>query len=198
MVTNPDRATGLSTEEALKAFALADVAEALAATHPDCAERIALSITIRASRELDADPNKNALLFAALISKDSALVAIAAALAATDPDRAERIARSITLGDKQALALASVAKARAATDSDRAERIAQSIADVSAKARVLAATDPDRAERIAQSITDVSAKARVLASVASRAARPRGQLIHIRRFEHPQVRHKTGHDLGPA
>ncbi len=48
-------------------------------------------------------------------------------MAATDPDRAERIAQSITSKDSKASALASVAGAMAATDPDRAERLAQSV-----------------------------------------------------------------------
>ena len=49
-----------------------------------------------------------------------ALVAVARALAATDPDRAERIAQSITDESRKASALADVARALAATDPDRA------------------------------------------------------------------------------
>ena len=56
-----------------------------------------------------------------------ALAAIAVTVAATDPDRAERIAQSIAGAEAKAMALASVAEMVAATDPDRAERIAQSI-----------------------------------------------------------------------
>jgi uridine phosphorylase len=57
------------------------------------------------------------------------LANIAQAVAATDPDRAEGIAQSITDQYLKASALAEVAKALAATDPERAERIAQSITD---------------------------------------------------------------------
>jgi hypothetical protein len=50
-------------------------------------------------------------------------------LVATDPDRAERIARSITDESGKARALGEVAKTLAATDPYRAERIARSITD---------------------------------------------------------------------
>ena len=59
-------------------------------------------------------------------------------LAASDPDRAERIAQSITTKDGKADALAAVAEALAASDPDRAERIAQSITDEFFKAMALA------------------------------------------------------------
>ena len=49
----------------------------------------------------------------------SALVAIAGAVAATDPDRAERIAQSITYDSWKASALAAIAGALAATDPGR-------------------------------------------------------------------------------
>ena len=48
------------------------------------------------------------------------LAEVATALAATDPDRSERIARSITSESYQVSALANPAKALAATDPDRA------------------------------------------------------------------------------
>ena len=51
--------------------------------------------------------------------KASALASIAEALAATDPDRAERIAQSITDDSSKARALARIAGALAATDPDR-------------------------------------------------------------------------------
>jgi truncated hemoglobin YjbI len=121
-------------------------------------------------------------------SKAEALAEVVRALAATDPDRAERIAQSIsqsiTSEFSKGEALAHVARALAATDPDRAERIAQSITsgDLEARskaealayvARALAATDPQRAarlsadaERIAQSITNKRSKAEALTHVA--------------------------------
>ncbi|MGZ6855250.1 MAG: toll/interleukin-1 receptor domain-containing protein, partial [Mycobacteriaceae bacterium] len=131
------------------------------------AERIAQALT-------DAD------------DKARALVAVAKALAATNPDRAaqlfgdaERIARWITDRDDQAYALSDLADALAATDPDRAERIAQSVTGKNRNAmalgylaQALAATDPDRAERIAQSIVkkDKKEKVKVLADVAKALA----------------------------
>ena len=107
-------------------------------------------------------------------------------VAATDPDRAERIAQSITLETYKPMALVMVAEAVAATDPDQAarlaadaERIAQSIyfKDSEALALVMmaaATADSDRAarlaadaERIAQSIPDKGSKAMALASVAA-------------------------------
>src|SRR6266496_1444414 len=105
-------------------------------------------------------------------SKASALAQVAGALAATDPDRAERIAQP-AVSSRSAAALVRVAKALAANDPDRAELIAQSIIDgrsrASALVRVagaLAATDPDRAERIAQSITNGRSKVSALVRIA--------------------------------
>ena len=61
----------------------------------------------------------------------------AGTLAATDPERAERIAQSITDEPLKARALADIAKALAAADPDRAERIAQSITNEFLKATAL-------------------------------------------------------------
>ena len=145
------------------------------------------------------------------VLKASALSRVAEALAATDPDRAERIANSITDESSKASALSGVAEALAATDPDRAgwlladaERIADSITPspegigaerrsggggghrprprrahrrlhhresakalaLSGIAEAVAATDPDRAERIAYSITDKHLKASALVGIA--------------------------------
>ena len=110
----------------------------------------------------------------------------AAAAAAGDLDRAERIARSLTRPDEQAQALAGVATAAAAAgDLDRArelaadaERIARSLTSSYAQARALAGVataaaaggDLDGAERIARSLTDPDEQARALAGVATAAA----------------------------
>jgi hypothetical protein len=169
-----DRAAGLAadaeriaqsiTDEGDKAWTLAAVAEALAATDPDRAARLAADAERIAQSLTDED--------------DKALVLgeVAEAVAATDPDRAERIALYITDEAGKGWALAQVAEAVAATDPDRAERIALYITDEAGKAWVLAwvaeavaATDPDRAERIAQSYTDYD-KAWVLAQVAKALA----------------------------
>ena len=106
----------------------------------------------------------------------------------TDPDRAERIAQSVT-GEgwdeaNSPLALLDVAKALAVTDPGRAarligdaERTAQSITDEDASAialaevaEALAATDPGRAERIARSITSEYHAASALLAIAKALA----------------------------
>ena len=90
------------------------------------------------------------------------VIDVAKAVVATDPDRALRLARSITNESGRAHALADIARALAAADPDRAarvfddaERLAQSMTDENPKARALAAiaralaaTDPDRAARL--------------------------------------------------
>jgi hypothetical protein len=79
-------------------------------------------------------------------SKARAFAGIARAVAATDPDHAERIARSITSEDWKARALAGIAGVLAATDADGAtwlsadaERVAQSIARESWRVEALVA-----------------------------------------------------------
>jgi hypothetical protein len=114
-----------------------------------------------------------------------ALVDVARAMKATDPDRASRLlaeaehlARSSnTFGDSWVIALTEIASAKAATEPDRAEQLAQSMADYemdgwvfAAGARAVAATDPDRAEGFIQSVTYSWLKARTLAEVAGAVA----------------------------
>ena len=202
--TDPDRAERIaqsSTDKSRKARALAEVAGALAATDPDRAarlgadaERIARSITKEDLKDYPWTLTAFTDVKASVLAKDvkaRALAAVAEALAATDPDRAERIAQSITREKEKALALTAVAKALAATDPDRAarliadaERSAQSITDeygkaiaLTAVAEALAATDPDRAarliadaERSAQSITHEDKKDLALTAVAGALA----------------------------
>ena len=116
--------------------------------------------------------------------KAEALADVAGALAATDPDRAERIARSITYEYERskAEALADIAAKLAATDPDRADRLGDEaeliIRSLSSKwskgaalasiAGKLAATHPDRAERILRSSRVTEAA--VFADVAAKAA----------------------------
>ena len=127
--------------------------------------------------------------------KAQALTDIVRAAAATDPDRAgrladdaERIAQSITYAESDARAdvglgskatiLADIAGAVTAADPDRAERIAQSITGqpdqkafaLARIARAVTAADPDRAERIAQSIPDGYGKAEALTDIAAAVA----------------------------
>jgi hypothetical protein len=111
----------------------------IAATDPDRAAR------------LIADADHIARSITNEYWKAKALAEVATALAATDPDRAERIARSITNEYWKAKVLAEVATALAAAAPDRAEYIARSIVgesyEVSALAnlaKALAATAPDR------------------------------------------------------
>jgi hypothetical protein len=124
-------------------------------------------------------------------SEARALVAVAGALAATDPGRAgrliadaERVAQSIPGADGKAAALATVAGPLAATDPDHAECVARSIpgadgkaAALAAVAGALAATDPGRAgqliadaEHAAQSIPDADRKATALAAMVAALA----------------------------
>ncbi len=124
--------------------ALALLADALAATDPERAERLAQSMTP--------------------YYKSLALIRMALALAASDPDRALRLA---TLTKEQAWRvglLGSVAEAVAATDPYRAARLFDE-AETAARssggempsmlahlANQLAASDPDRALRLVESI----------------------------------------------
>ena len=165
LLTDAERAAQSITDQEWKAYALSQVAVALAATDPDRAERVALSITA---------PNKGSVAVAEALSE------AAVVLAATDPDRAERVAQSITGQKLKAYVLPQVAEALAATDPDRSERVARSITDQKLKAEALSrvavaltATDPDRAarlladaERLAESITDQLSKAMALRHVA--------------------------------
>ena len=119
--------------------------------------------------------------------KARALVAVARAVACTDPSRAARlvadalrVAQSVSDAGQKASALAAVAGPLAVSDADAAETVATSIADVPLKAsaeaavaEALAATDPERAgrliaeaERSAQSVADPDGKASALAAVA--------------------------------
>jgi len=120
-----------------------------------------------------------------------ALVAVARAVACTDPDRAARlvadalrVAQSISDAGQKASALAAVAGPLAVSDADAAEAVAKSIPEVAFKAsaeaavaEALAVTDAERAgrliedaERSAQSIADPDRKAPALAAVAEALA----------------------------
>ena len=179
ILTDAEHVARSITDESTKAWALAEVAEALAATDLDNAVRL-IADAKGAAQSITNESNK-----AFVLSK------VAEVLAATDPDGAERVAWSITDESEKASALTQVAEVLVATDPDRAtrliadaERIAQSITDENSKAyrlaavgQVLAATDPNRAtrliadaERIAQSITDENDKALALAVVAKALA----------------------------
>jgi hypothetical protein len=201
-VIDPDRAAWLIADaegsarsligEGNQHHVLADVAEILAATDQDNAERIALSIddygfsrdrplaaVVRALTATDinrAEDIAESMTFYAY--KAQALTYIAGALAATDPDRAARlIAHAEDIAESNAphnevLILTGVARALASIDPDQAEAVARSLgrsgADraLAAVAETLAATDPDRAESIAQSITGKIPKVAALVTVA--------------------------------
>jgi hypothetical protein len=171
-----------------KSLALASVASEMAVTHPDRAGRLiadaelaARAITGHSPATLENDqaasdphePKVEALSTWYDGLQATALAGIAAAMAAWNPDRAERLAHSITKEDAKATALANVAEALAASDPPRAERLARSIASEDSEdtvlatvAEALAATDPSRAERLTQSITSEESKASALADVA--------------------------------
>jgi hypothetical protein len=168
--TDPDRAEGIArsiTNEERREFALSRVAPAFAAADPDRAESIARSISYdfkvsalaRVAEAVAAtDPGRAARLIVLAeriaqsiteeVSKAGAPADVAAAVVATDPDRAESIAQSITDEYSKVLALARIAAAVAAAAPGRAARLT---AD---------------AEGIAQSIIDGRMKALALARVA--------------------------------
>jgi len=123
--------------------------------------------------------------------KARALVAVARAVACTDPDRASRlaadalrVAQSINDSGQKALALAAVAGPLAVSDADAAETVAKSIPEMpfkasaeAAVAAALAACDAERAgrliadaERVALSIADPDGRASALAAVAEALA----------------------------
>jgi hypothetical protein len=111
------------------------------------------------------------------ITNPQALAAVAAVIAAVDPDRAETVARSIIDPDDQARALAAVAAVIAAVDPGRAETIARTIIApyqqakaLAAVAGAIAAVDPDRAETIARSTPYEHQRAEALAAVAGAIA----------------------------
>ena len=91
LIADAERVARSITDKSSRAWALARIAETVAATDPDRAERIAQSITDKRYKAL-------------------ALATVATALAATDPDRAERIAQSITEKASQVSALVSIAR----------------------------------------------------------------------------------------
>ena len=186
LLGDAERAAHLISSQGSRASTLATVATALAAADPDRAERVAQSITVKRTRAsalatstTDREAMGSDLRTSILVKRTraSALAAVAAALAATAPDRAERVAQSITDESSRAQALADLAMTLAATDPDRAERVAQSIivrrtraSALAAVAAALAATDPDRAERVAQSIIVRRTRASALAAVAAALA----------------------------
>jgi Effector Associated Constant Component 1 len=204
--TDPDEAERVArsiTDTDAEESVLGDIAELLAPADPDRAERIARSITCeykelvqcrvarrlagtdpdRAGRLID-DAEHSAWAITSEEPKALALGCIAAALATTDPSRAEQIARSITDEEFRASTLNLLTLELASTDPDRAEQIARSITGkgywhtletwrasaLRHVAEALAATDPDRAERIAWSISDADAQLFALGHIAAALA----------------------------
>jgi hypothetical protein len=101
-----------------------------------------------------------------------ALAAVAGALAATDPDRAERLAAAMTDPNGLARAWAGIAQALTASELDRALLAArrsfgyeegEALAGI---ARALATSDPARAEYVASTITDQYWRPAALADLA--------------------------------
>jgi Caspase domain len=201
---DPDRAERIAwsiPNEHEKALALLDVVMAVADIDPDRAERIARSIRLENDKAVALSrvaaavaataPDRAALLLAdaerldqsdttGRAWRDAHRVQVAVALAATDPDRGERIVGSLPASEwnhEKDRAVGQFAEGVAASYPDRAERIALSIPDKDFKeialrnvAVAVAATDPDRAERIVGSITDEGIKEWALRSVAEAVA----------------------------
>jgi hypothetical protein len=154
----------------------------------------------RAARLL-ADAEHTAI--AAKSDKEEALSSIAGAVALADPDRAERIAQSLTSRTYKPPALSDVAVALAPTDPDRAERIAQSadegfykVRALVAVARALTPARVDQAERIARSITDERYMVEVLAAVAEVLASSNPD--HAARLFTEAIRSAQSNGYGPA
>jgi hypothetical protein len=168
--TDPDRAEGIAqsmTDKFVRAWALAEVAKALTISAPDRAARL---IADAEGLAFSAEGFLGRLTGS---EKSRARASIAQALAATDINRAERVAQSIDEPEKT-WALLCIARARAATDPDGAERVAQSITRDGPKesalveiAKTLATTDPDRAERIANAMPDEVSRVRALMRIAT-------------------------------
>lgn len=162
------RALGSIPDSGTKRNYLIDLAGKLAAVDPDLAERAARSVLEEDEAELALARGLSTADYDGVRAgqrareegKEGALAKIAGTVARTDPDRAERIAESITTsmyykGD----ALTGIAEAVVGFDPGRAERISELIVgnyangDFMARiAGVIAAADPDRAERIAEQI----------------------------------------------
>jgi hypothetical protein len=209
---DPDRAERLKTmaerlaesitDNSRRAVALMGIAKAMAASDPG----LARSLFLRAQHALtegspfvdshalvkltkilatfDADWAEHIVDSLAEDYRADALAGIAKAVAAADPERAERIAAAIYTGLSKVQALAGIAKAVATADPERAERLyaraeriaasmsssyqkSQALADV---AHAVAVIDADRAERIAATIDDKGPQTQALAAVAEALA----------------------------
>jgi hypothetical protein len=145
-----------------RAIALLQVSAELAADDPDRGRELARR-AMHGVASTDLDPHEE--------------TALALAMSALDPARAERIAGAITDPRRQAGALAQVAGAIAAIDPARAQRIAQGIADPGERDAGLASvvsavsgTDSALAEEVASLIGDPASRAKALADIATAIA----------------------------
>jgi hypothetical protein len=164
LLTDIERTARSMTLDHLNGGLLAEVAKALAVADINHAEHVAQSIR-------------------SLYWRTKALVGVAEAVVATEPERAaglladaEETAQLITSENGQ-VALTEVAEALVAIDPDHAEQTAQSInyGDWQAKvlaqvAKALSVTRPEQAERIANSINEQRWKAEALTQVAKALA----------------------------
>jgi hypothetical protein len=184
LLTDAEYIASSLTDKALKAWALSDIAQVLAAVGSDRAARL-LTDAEAIARSLPKES-----------SQAEVLSRIAQALGAVDSDQAARlltdaeaIARSLTKESLQALVLSRIAQVVAATDPDRAARLLTDAEDIarplihtfdpspakvlSSIVEALSALDSDRAARlltdaedIARSLTDDPAKVEVLSDIA--------------------------------
>ena len=159
IVRDGERLAWSITAAGVKAIALAEIAQAVAASDPDRAARLIDDATRvvrnysppkdRSTRLVpDRDPKRS--------FREGVLPRIATIVATWNPGEAERIAASIRRSkSSRGRALAAIAHELAASDPDRAERLAESITDQRHKAtalagiaQALAASDPERAARL--------------------------------------------------
>jgi tetratricopeptide (TPR) repeat protein len=120
-VIDPERAERIArsiSDDHRRSVTLVDVAGRVAVADVDCAERIASTLTY---------------------DHDMAIEAIAEALAAIDPERAEYLASTIKYENPRAKAMAKVARAMAARDPRRAERLLEEAGELATSAGALAA-----------------------------------------------------------
>ena len=176
-----------------RAYALSDIAEALAPIDPEQAERLAYAVPsnsskpealARVARSLaDSAPHHAARLLddahrlAGSIHDDRSraqtLALIVWGLARTDPDRAERLAGSITDDHDRAMAYAGIVRTLVLTHPDRAEQLAYEITDPYWRScalldvtEQLATVDPDKAEQV---LNDAERTTRSVSSTSVRA-----------------------------
>jgi hypothetical protein len=163
--TDPDQAVAITTpmqDSSQKARALFAVAATIVDTEPTGARRLAEEAKRLATENRDTWVE----------SRANAVLAIA--IANSDPDRAEVLARAINDDTVRSQAIVRVAAVVAATDRGRAERIARATDDDFVQSVALAevvargvSSDPHWAEQLARLINDSAIKAEALAGVAA-------------------------------